>query len=43
MGTRAIYTFKDKSQAVHVYKHYDGYPEGAVQFINQNVAVTFDW
>ena len=37
MGTRAIYTFKDKNQAVHVYKHYDGYPEGAVQFINNAI------
>lgn len=29
MGTRAVYTFKDASWIVHVYKHFDGYPEGA--------------
>ena len=29
MGTRAVYTFKDKYNTHHVYKHYDGYPRGA--------------
>jgi len=28
MGTRAVYTFKDKYNTYHVYKHYDGYPRG---------------
>jgi hypothetical protein len=28
MGTRAVYTFKDKHESFNVYKHYDGYPEG---------------
>src|SRR5690349_556771 len=33
MSTRALYTFKDENGEYHVYKHHDGYPEGAVQFI----------
>jgi hypothetical protein len=31
MSTRAIYTFKDPSYIIHVYKHHDGYPEGAAE------------
>ena len=26
MSTRAIYTFCDSDDEVHVYKHHDGYP-----------------
>jgi hypothetical protein len=33
MSTRAVYTFKDVRGTFHVYKHCDGYPEGAVGFI----------
>lgn len=33
MSTRAIYTFKDDREEFHVYKHDDGYPEGALGFI----------
>jgi len=33
MSTRAMYTFKNKKQTVHVYKHHDGYPEGALSWI----------
>jgi hypothetical protein len=34
MGTRAVYTFRDNSgEQHHVYKHWDGYPEGAAQWI----------
>jgi hypothetical protein len=39
MGTRAVYTFKDRHESFSVYKHYDGYPtgmgagEGALGFI----------
>lgn len=29
MGTRGVYTFKEKGQAFHVYVHYDSYPTGA--------------
>jgi len=29
MSTRAVYTFKDDSYIVHVYKHHDGYPSCA--------------
>ena len=31
MSTRCVFTFKDQDgNAFHVYKHYDGYPSGAV-------------
>ena len=33
MSTRAVYTFKDDIGAFHVYRHLDGYPEGAIDFI----------
>jgi len=33
MSTRACYTFKDEHNAYHVYKHFDGYPSGAEQWI----------
>ncbi len=33
MSTRAVYTFKDDMGTFHVYKHCDGYPAGAVDFI----------
>lgn len=34
MSTRAVYVFKDDDQKEYcVYKHHDGYPEGAVAFI----------
>ena len=33
MSTRAMYTFKDAHYTVHVYKHSDGYPEGAISWI----------
>lgn len=39
MSTRAIYTFREPRpfdgcpDSYHVYKHHDGYPEGAVTFI----------
>ena len=35
MSTRAVYTFKDARGTFHVYKHCDGYPEGAVGFIKE--------
>ena len=35
MGTRAIYIFEDEHEEVHVYKHYDNYPQGAVDFIEE--------
>jgi len=41
MGTRAIYIFEDEHEEVHVYKHYDNYPEGAVDFIEE--AKEFAW
>ena len=33
MGTRAIYIFEDDNEEVAAYKHYDGYPQGAADFI----------
>jgi len=33
MSTRAMYTFEDAHDTVHVYKHGDGYPEGALSWI----------
>ena len=33
MSTRACYTFKDDHDEFHVYKHCDGYPSGAAEFI----------
>ena len=47
MGTRAIYIFEDehdhvgRPDEVYVYKHYDNYPEGAVDFIEN--AKEFAW
>lgn len=41
MATRAIYTFKDSDQTIHVYKHWDGYPESALKFIAN--ALPFAW
>lgn len=35
MGTRAIYTFKDKHETFHVYKHWDNYPTGAAKCIEK--------
>tara|TARA_R100001015_G_C4632516_1_gene196152 strand:+ start:549 stop:953 length:405 start_codon:yes stop_codon:yes gene_type:complete len=41
MGTRAIYIFEDEHEEVHVYKHYDNYPQGAVDFVEN--AKEFAW
>ena len=52
MGTRAIYTFEDNkrdlpedarhmAESIDVYKHYDGYPQGASGFIEN--ALDFAW
>lgn len=35
MGTRAVFTFKDADSKFHVYKHWDCYPSGAVDFIHK--------
>lgn len=35
MGTRAIYIFEDEQDSIAVYKHYDGYPRGAADFIEE--------
>jgi hypothetical protein len=41
MSTRACYTFIDETEEVHVYKHSDGYPTGAAEFII--AALEFAW
>ena len=41
MGTRAIYIFEDEHEEVAVYKHYDNYPLGAADFIEN--AKSFAW
>jgi len=33
MSTRAVYTFKDQDDTFHIYKHHDGYPTGAAEWI----------
>lgn len=38
MATRATYTFNKKfATSVTIYKHHDGYPEGAIGFIDQAI------
>lgn len=41
MSTRAVYTFKDEDSEFHVYKHHDGYPQGAARWIEN--AVVYAW
>jgi hypothetical protein len=41
MSTRAMYTFRDETGEYHVYKHSDGYPTGAAQWIE--AALPFAW
>jgi hypothetical protein len=41
MATRAVYTFRDNDSQFHVYKHWDGYPEAALEFIAK--AQGFAW
>ena len=41
MGTRAVFTFKDDNGYHPVYKHWDGYPEGAVECLTK--AIPFSW
>lgn len=41
MSTRAVYTFKDSEREYHVYKHHDGYPSGAIQWISG--AIHYGW
>lgn len=41
MSTRALYHFKDENETFTVYKHHDGYPSGAYEFIKK--ALPFAW
>lgn len=42
MANPALYTFKDKGGEYHVYKHYDGYPTGALGFIAEAKKLAWD-
>lgn len=33
MSTRAVYTFQDDHGSFDIYKHHDGYPSGALQWV----------
>ena len=33
MATRAVYTFKDSADTFAIYKHHDGYPSGAAEWL----------
>lgn len=41
MATRAVYSFRDGHNTFHVYKHWDGYPESALEFIDK--ATMYAW
>ena len=42
MSTRAIYTFKGFGEAHHVYKHHDGYPSGAAQWLEAALELAWE-
>ena len=42
MATRAIYTFKGFGDSHHVYKHYDGYPSGAAQWLEAALELAWE-
>lgn len=42
MGTRAVYTFKADDGEFAVYKHWDGYPEGAAEFITKAIPLAWE-
>ena len=41
MATRALYVFKDAHDTFIVYKHWDGYPDGAYNYLAD--AVKYAW
>jgi hypothetical protein len=43
MSTRAVYSFYGNNEAHHVYKHYDGYPEGGVKYLHNARGYAFDF
>lgn len=46
MSTRAVYTFMDNQhndhREFHVYKHCDGYPSGAIEFIEKSLLYAWE-
>jgi len=42
MSTRAVYTFIDKENTFHVYKHCDGYPSGAIYSIQNALKLAWE-
>lgn len=43
MGTRATFSFRDEGGTFHVYKHWDGYPTGAAQFLDAAIKSDKTW
>jgi len=43
MSTRSIVTIKDETDTVHIFKHYDGYPEGIADAIQNTVKSGLAW
>lgn len=43
MGTRAVFTFNDELGSHSVYKHWDGYPSGACEFIMNTFDYAWEW
>jgi hypothetical protein len=37
MATRSVFTFRDNLGSYSVYKHWDGYPEGAAEFLTKSI------
>lgn len=43
MGTRGVYTFKEKGATFHVYSHWDNYPTGGAQKLQATVTSDKAW
>jgi hypothetical protein len=43
MSTRAVYKFTSEGESYSVYKHHDGYPEGAAQWLQDTLDSGLAW
>ena len=43
MGTRGVYTFKEKGVTFHVYSHWDNYPTGGAQKLQATINSDKAW
>lgn len=43
MGTRGVYTFKEKGVTFHVYSHYDNYPTGGARKLQATINSDKAW